>query len=159
MVKLSVAKGSWKERQIWESPSLSWGHHLMFDDLIKLTLHQAFEKKKGLYDKTVFLQWPQTKPPYSTTIRSDVWITLWWLRNEHHGNMLQRCSGLWQWQLSIKERTGLGDCGVGGDMIVIRRETKSAETQKTKHWAFISPLQHHLHLISAQMMFTKLYIC
>lgn len=54
-------------------------------------------------------------------------------------NMLQRCSGLWQWQQSITERTGLGDCGVRGGMMVIRCETKSAETENKSQFARVAP--------------------
>lgn len=60
-------------------------------------------------------------------------------------NMLQRCSGLWQWQQRVTEGTGLGDCGFGGGMMLIRWETKTAETQKTHYWALVSVLQQLLH--------------
>lgn len=37
-----LANGSWKDREIWESPT----HQLMFYDLINLTLHQISENNK-----------------------------------------------------------------------------------------------------------------
>jgi len=70
-------------------------------------------------------------------------------------NMLQRCSGLWQWQQSIKERTGLGDFGVGGGMMVIRREIKSAD--KILSIYFTTTAQSPLN-ISSEDVYKAIYL-
>lgn len=76
-------------------------------------------------------------------------------------NMLQRCSGLWQWQQRVTEGTGLGDCGFGGGMMLIRWETKTAETENrllsTCFTTTTNVTQHHIHLISAHEIYKTVY--